>query len=74
MRGFDNKKLSTLFLTTPLKFSGRVMQYVGRVLRPAQGKDQAVIYDYVDVKVEVLKASFAARRKIYSAFQLKNLP
>ena len=63
--GFDNKHLSTLFLTTPVKFSGRILQYVGRVLRPAPGKKQALIYDYVDINVDVLKASANARKKIF---------
>jgi len=59
--GFDCKKLSTLFLTTPIRFDGRVIQYLGRVLRPAPGKDKAKIYDYVDAHVGVLKASAGAR-------------
>lgn len=65
--GFDNKHLSPLFLTTPIRFSGRVLQYVGRVLRPAPGKRQAVIYDYVDAKVDVLRAAAKARQKIYAS-------
>jgi superfamily II DNA or RNA helicase len=65
--GFDNKHLSPLFLTTPMRFSGRVLQYVGRVLRPAPGKKQAVIYDYVDVNVDVLRAAAKARQKIYAS-------
>jgi superfamily II DNA or RNA helicase len=63
--GFDCKELSTLFLATPIKFDGRVLQYLGRVLRPAPGKTQARVYDYVDVHVGVLKASAAGRRKVY---------
>jgi len=64
--GFDRKDLSPLFLTTPIKFSGRVLQYLGRVLRPAPGKRTARVYDYVDVHVDVLKAAARARQKIYS--------
>lgn len=63
--GFDNRRLSSLFLATPVRFSGRVMQYVGRVMRPGAGKKHAVIYDYVDVKVDVLNASAKARMKVY---------
>jgi superfamily II DNA or RNA helicase len=64
--GFDRRDLSPLFLATPIKFSGRVMQYLGRVLRPAPGKKKAKVYDYVDVNVDVLKAAAKARQKVYS--------
>jgi len=57
--------LSTMFLATPIKFSGRVLQYLGRILRPAPGKDTAKIYDYVDINVPVLAASARARQKVY---------
>jgi len=63
--GFDCKELSTMFLATPIKFSGRVLQYLGRILRPAPGKDTAKIYDYVDINVPVLAASARARQKVY---------
>ncbi len=64
--GFDRSDLSPLFLVTPIKFSGRVLQYLGRVLRPAPGKKKARVYDYVDVHVDVLKAMGRARQKTYS--------
>jgi superfamily II DNA or RNA helicase len=64
--GFDRRDLSPLFMTTPIKFSGRVLQYIGRVLRPAPGKKKARVYDYVDVKVDVLKAAARARQKVYA--------
>jgi superfamily II DNA or RNA helicase len=65
--GFDCRKLSILFLTTPIKFSGRVLQYLGRVLRPAPGKARARLYDYVDMRVGPLKAAARAREQIYRA-------
>ncbi|MCX5881505.1 MAG: DEAD/DEAH box helicase [Deltaproteobacteria bacterium] len=63
--GFDCPNLSSLFLATPIRFSGRVLQYIGRVLRPAPGKHQARIFDYVDVQVGVLKSAADARQKVY---------
>jgi superfamily II DNA or RNA helicase len=63
--GFDCPDLSTLFFATPVRFSGRVLQYLGRVLRPAPGKKSARVYDYVDVLVEVLVAAAEARGKVY---------
>ena len=63
--GFDCKGLSTLFLSTPIKFDGRVLQYLGRVLRPAPGKVKASVYDYVDVNVGPLVASAKSRQRVY---------
>ena len=63
--GFDCKGLSTLFLATPMRWEGRVIQYLGRVLRPAPGKEKARVYDYVDVEVGPLRASGKARQRIY---------
>jgi superfamily II DNA or RNA helicase len=67
--GFDLPDLSTLFLATPIRFSGRVIPYMGRVLRPAPGKDQARVFDYVDINVGVLKSGAKARQRIYSREQ-----
>ena len=63
--GFDCRNLTTLFLATPIRFSGRVLQYLGRVLRPAPGKLRARVYDYVDVHVPPLKAAAQARQRVY---------
>jgi len=65
--GFDCAGLSYLFLTTPIKFSGRLLQYIGRVLRPAPGKDRGVIYDYVDVHCGVFEAAARSRARVYEA-------
>lgn len=63
--GFDVKALSVLFLTTPIRFSGRVLQYLGRIMRPATGKKKALVYDYVDVEVPPLVAAANARKRVY---------
>ncbi len=62
--GFDAPGLSTLFLATPIKFSGRLKQVIGRILRPVTGK-QALVYDYVDDQVGVLKHSAKERQLTY---------
>ncbi len=63
--GFDCRELSTLFLATPIRFSGRLLQCLGRVLRPAPGKEHARVFDYVDMEVGVLKHAARARARIY---------
>jgi superfamily II DNA or RNA helicase len=63
--GFDCKELTTLFLATPIKFSGRLLQYLGRVLRPATGKKYARVFDYVDARVETLQKAANARQRVY---------
>ena len=62
--GFDCPGLTTLFLATPIRFDGRVLQYLGRVLRPAPGKRRARVYDYVDAEVPVLVASARDRGRV----------
>ncbi len=61
--GFDCPGLSTLFLTTPISFAGRLLQVIGRIMRPAEGKE-ARVYDYVDEKVPALRRSAQARAKV----------
>jgi superfamily II DNA or RNA helicase len=63
--GFDCAALSTLFLATPIRFNGRLLQYLGRILRPAPGKDKARVYDYVDSQVGVLENAAQARARVY---------
>ena len=62
--GFDCKALSTLFLATPIRFDGRVLQYLGRVLRPAKGKSRPKVYDYIDSHVGVLRVSAKSRQAV----------
>lgn len=64
--GFDCSGLSTLFLTTPITFEGRLLQVLGRIMRPAAGK-QARVYDYIDEQVAALRRSAENRRKVLAA-------
>ena len=62
--GFDCAGLTNLFITTPIRFKGRLNQVIGRILRPADGK-QPIIFDYVDSNVGLLKNTAKARSRIY---------
>ena len=64
--GFDCPRLDALFLTTPVSYHGRVVQYLGRVSRTAPGKTDAVVYDYTDDH-PMLWASYRNRSGVYRA-------
>jgi superfamily II DNA or RNA helicase len=63
--GFDCSGLSSLFLTTPITFEGRLLQVIGRIMRPAANK-QARVFDYLDENVPALMRSARARSLVLS--------
>lgn len=63
--GFDCSGLSSLFLTTPITFEGRLLQVIGRIMRPAKNK-QAIVYDYVDDTIPPLRRSANTRLQVLS--------
>lgn len=63
--GFDCPGLSTLFLTTPISFEGRLLQVIGRVMRPAPNK-RARVFDYIDENIPTLLRSANSRALVLS--------
>ena len=61
--GFDLPAMEILFIATPIRFKGRVIQFVGRIRRPVEGKTPKV-YDYRDVHIGVLVNSARHRRRV----------
>ncbi len=62
--GFDCSNLSTLVLTTPISFKGRITQAVGRILRPSGPNKKPRVTDFADNQVGVLRAGTKKRLKI----------
>lgn len=63
--GLDIPRLDRLFLTTPQKDYAVVAQSVGRIARTFPGKDDPVVYDYVDTWVPYSARSFKKRCATY---------
>ena len=58
--GLDIPRLDRLFLTTPQKDYAVIVQSIGRVARVFEGKQQPVVYDYVD-NIKSLVKSYKSR-------------
>lgn len=65
--GFDCPALDALFLAAPIASKGRLVQYVGRVMRPYPGKATAEVHDYHDIDTGVLASSLAKRAAGYTS-------
>jgi len=65
--GFDYQPTNRLFLTAPYKGRALIEQACGRIERTFPGKTDAIIYDYVDFLVGVLKRQSEARLDVYEA-------
>lgn len=63
--GFDYPRLDTLFLAVPVSFSGRLSQYVGRLARTYEGKQDVAVYDYVDPHLPVFDNMYNKRLSAY---------
>ena len=59
--GFDDARLDTLFLTLPISWRGRLVQYAGRLHRRCDGKREVRIYDYLDQNVVLCSKMFNRR-------------
>ena len=69
--GFDDARLDTLFLATPISWKGTLQQYVGRLHRLHDAKHVVRVYDYVDSQVLMLARMYARRQKGYGAIGYK---
>lgn len=63
--GFDLKTLDTLFLVLPFSWMGNTKQYLGRLERGLDNKDELRVYDYVDIADDTFAKMFQKRVRVY---------
>jgi superfamily II DNA or RNA helicase len=63
--GFDMPRLDTLFLTMPISFPGRIIQYAGRLHRRCADKQNVVIHDYVELGSALANTMYRRRLPAY---------
>jgi len=71
--GFDCPRLDTLFLAMPVSWKGILSQYAGRLHRLYPGKNNVIIYDYIDVHVALLERMYHKRAAAYGSIGYKIL-
>lgn len=64
--GFDLPQLDTLLLASPYSHEGVITQYSGRLHRESEGKDDVIVYDYVDASIPMLERMYKKRLKTYA--------
>lgn len=63
--GYDLPELSRAYLTTAIRFTGKIEQYLGRIVRKHPTKPQPVFYDFVDLDQPLLASQARDRFKTY---------
>ena len=68
--GFDVPFINRAFITMPFRSEAKAEQIIGRVQRTYPGKEDSIVYDYVDVDVGILANQFYSeygncRHKVY---------
>ena len=71
--GFDYPRLDTLFFASPIAWKGTLAQYAGRLHREYPGKQDVIVYDYVDIHIPVLERMYHKRLTGYSQIGYKAL-
>ncbi len=67
--GLDIPHLDRLFLATPYRSVHKAKQQIELIMRSAEGKSDAIIYDFMDRRVPVLRTQVELRKDIYDSFR-----
>ena len=68
--GIDFSHLDTIVFTMPISFSGRIVQYLGRIGRRGQ---KCLAIDFIDENIPMLRSSFTKRMKGYKQMGYKEV-
>lgn len=68
--GFDVQKLNRGFIILPFRERARVEQAVGRIQRTCKGKNNALLYEYLDEGIGILENQFRVRKNVYYSLNM----
>ena len=71
--GFDLPAIDTVVITVPNGNIARTTQFLGRALRPFQGKKAGRIVDFCDGRVSLLSNKFKRRATVYRKFAVREI-
>ncbi len=69
--GFDEPRLDTLFLAMPISWKGTLQQYAGRLHRLFEGKNEVLIFDYIDIHIRMFERMYNRRLSGYASIGYK---
>jgi superfamily II DNA or RNA helicase len=67
--GIDVGTLEVVYMCTPMRSPRWVIQTAGRLKRKAQGKENALVVDFVDKKVEMLRNQYYSRKRTWKKIE-----
>lgn len=71
--GLDIRRLDRLFLTCPVRAVGKVRQQIGRIQRTFPGKQEAVVFDFIDIN-SLAESQFHTRRRcVYQGYNIEHI-
>ena len=65
--GFDLDKMSRLLFVTPFRARSRAEQGIGRIQRIAEGKKDAIVYEFYDWNIGYCDSLFSSREEVYKS-------
>ena len=72
--GLDIRRLDRLFLTCPIRSTNKVKQQTGRILRTFPGKEDAVVYDFLDSLCSLANSQFYTRKNgAYVGYEIEEI-